>query len=119
MERNSPVLARAAWHKGPRRAARQIWVTETALTTALYTSYFAEGGSLFAIIVGVAMLLIGIGFVVFLAYGRRKAPPPQRRRERRRAGPQPEHDRRSHDGQSRYRFRSRMSSRRSSPTPTA
>ena len=54
--------------------ARQIWVTETALTTALYTSYFAEGVSLFAIIVGVAMLLIGIGFLVFLVYGRRKAP---------------------------------------------
>jgi hypothetical protein len=54
--------------------ARNIWVTETALTTALYTSYFAEGVSLFAIIVGVAMLLIGIGFVVFLIYGRRKAP---------------------------------------------
>jgi hypothetical protein len=54
--------------------ARQIWVTETALTTALYTSYFAEGVSLFAIIVGVAMLLIGIGFLVFLVYGRRRAP---------------------------------------------
>ena len=32
--------------------AREIWVTETALTTALYTSYFGESVALFAIIVG-------------------------------------------------------------------
>jgi hypothetical protein len=54
--------------------ARDLWVTETALTNALYTSYFAENVSLFAIIVGIAMLLIGIGFVVFLIFGRRQAP---------------------------------------------
>jgi uncharacterized membrane protein len=53
--------------------ARNIWVTETALTTALYTSYFAENVALFAIIVGIAMLLVGIGFVVFLVFGRRQA----------------------------------------------
>src|SRR4249920_716401 len=35
--------------------ARQIWVTETALTTALNTAYFAESVALFAIIVGVAL----------------------------------------------------------------
>ena len=52
--------------------ARNIWVTETALTTALYTSYFAENVALFAIIVGIAMLLVGIGFVVFLVFGRRQ-----------------------------------------------
>ena len=33
-------------------AARNIWVTETALTTALYTAYFAENVALFAILVG-------------------------------------------------------------------
>ena len=33
-------------------AARNIWVTETALTTALYTSDFGENVALFAIIVG-------------------------------------------------------------------
>ena len=54
--------------------ARDLWVTETALTNALYTSYFAENVALFAIIVGIAMLLVGIGFVVFLVFGRRQAP---------------------------------------------
>src|SRR4051812_7796092 len=52
--------------------ARDLWVTETALTNALYTSYFAENVALFSIIVGIAMLLVGIGFVVFLIFGRRQ-----------------------------------------------
>ena len=47
--------------------ARNIWVTETALTTALNTSYMADRLGLFGIVVGVALLLSGIGFVV-LAY---------------------------------------------------
>jgi hypothetical protein len=45
-------------------AARNIWVTATALTTALNTAYFAESVALFAILMGVALLLIGIGLVV-------------------------------------------------------
>jgi len=45
-------------------AARNIWVTETALTTALNTSYFAQQVALFGIIVGIALLLAGIGFLV-------------------------------------------------------
>lgn len=44
--------------------ARNIWVTETALTTALNTSYMADRLGLFGIVVGVALLLSGIGFVV-------------------------------------------------------
>ena len=44
--------------------ARQIWVTETALTTALNTAYFAESVSMFAIVMGFALLLTGIGFLV-------------------------------------------------------
>jgi hypothetical protein len=44
--------------------ARQIWVTETALTTALNTSYFAENVALFAIVMGFALLLTGVGFGV-------------------------------------------------------
>jgi F0F1-type ATP synthase membrane subunit c/vacuolar-type H+-ATPase subunit K len=48
--------------------ARNIWVTETALTTALNTSYMAEQLSLFGIVVGVALLLSGIGFGI-LAIG--------------------------------------------------
>jgi len=44
--------------------ARGIWVTETALTTALNTAYFAESTATFVIVMGVAMFLIGIGFLV-------------------------------------------------------
>jgi len=43
---------------------RNLWVTETALTTALNTAYFAEQVSLFAIVMGIAMLLAGGGFGV-------------------------------------------------------
>jgi hypothetical protein len=44
--------------------ARQVWVTETALSTALNTSYFAENVALFSIIMGIALVLTGIGFGV-------------------------------------------------------
>jgi len=44
--------------------ARNLWVTETALTTALNTSYFAESVSMFAIVMGFALLLVGVGFLV-------------------------------------------------------
>ncbi|MEA2296215.1 MAG: hypothetical protein QOD38_1025 [Acidimicrobiaceae bacterium] len=46
--------------------ARNIWVTETALTTALNTSFFAESVAKFAIVMGIALLLTGIGFLVLL-----------------------------------------------------
>ncbi|MEA2194716.1 MAG: hypothetical protein QOG42_1150 [Solirubrobacteraceae bacterium] len=42
--------------------ARNVWITETALTTALNTSYMAEQISLFGIAVGAAFLLVGLGF---------------------------------------------------------
>jgi hypothetical protein len=44
--------------------ARNIWVNETALSTALNTSYFAENVALFSVVMGVALLLTGIGFLV-------------------------------------------------------
>ena len=44
--------------------ARQIWVTETALTTALNTAYFAESMATFVAAMGGALLLVGIGFLV-------------------------------------------------------
>jgi hypothetical protein len=47
--------------------ARDIWVTETALATALNTSYMADKLGLFGIVVGVALFLSGVGFIV-LAY---------------------------------------------------
>src|SRR5262249_46536378 len=49
-------------------AARDIWVTETALTTALNTSYMAEQLANFGIVVGVALVLSGFGFAI-LAIG--------------------------------------------------
>ena len=48
--------------------ARDIWVTETALTGALNMSYMAQQLGMFGIVVGVALLLTGIGFVI-LALG--------------------------------------------------
>lgn len=44
--------------------ARNLWVTQTALATALNMSYMAEQLALFGIVVGVALLLAGIGFIV-------------------------------------------------------
>lgn len=43
---------------------REIWITSTALSTALNTSYFAEQVALFSIVMGFALLLTGIGFGV-------------------------------------------------------
>jgi hypothetical protein len=44
--------------------ARNLWVNETALSTALNTSYFAENVALFSIVMGIALLLTGIGFLL-------------------------------------------------------
>lgn len=49
--------------------AREVWVTETALSTALNTSYMADQMGLFGIVVGVALLLTGIGFAILVATG--------------------------------------------------
>lgn len=48
---------------------RSIWVTETALTTALNTSFFAERVAYFSMVMGVALLLTGIGFFVLTLGG--------------------------------------------------
>jgi hypothetical protein len=47
---------------------RNLWVTETALATALNMSYIAEQLALFGVVVGVALLLAGIGSII-LALG--------------------------------------------------
>jgi hypothetical protein len=49
--------------------ARDIWVTETALTTALNSSYMAQQMANFGIVVGIALLLSGIGFSVLTLGG--------------------------------------------------
>ena len=53
---------------------RNLWVTETALTTALNTSYMAEQISLFGIVVGFALLLAGIGFAILAIGGALRNP---------------------------------------------
>jgi len=48
--------------------ARDIWVTYTSLTGALNASYMAEQMANFGLVVGIALLLSGFGFVI-LALG--------------------------------------------------
>jgi hypothetical protein len=55
-------------------AARNIWVTETALATALNMSYMAEQLSLFSIVVGVALVLAGFGFAILAIGGALRNP---------------------------------------------
>ncbi len=48
---------------------RNLWVTETALATALTTSFFAERVGVFTLAIGGALLLTGIGFLVLMLGG--------------------------------------------------
>lgn len=52
--------------------ARNIWVTATALTTALNVSFMAERLAVFGLVVGIALLLTGLGLVIiaFAVFGR-------------------------------------------------
>ena len=43
---------------------RNMWINATALSTALNTAYFAESVATFAIVMGIALLLAGLGFGV-------------------------------------------------------
>jgi hypothetical protein len=53
---------------------RDIWVTYTALTTALNTSYMASQLAVFGVVVGIALLLAGIGFGILAVAGALRAP---------------------------------------------
>ena len=70
----NPTNDEAAAAKDPKtgqpveNGARNLWVTETALSTALNMSYMAERLAVFGIVVGIALTLSGIGFIV-LALG--------------------------------------------------
>ena len=60
--------------------ARNIWVTETALATALNVAYFGERVGVFGIVMGIALLLVGIGFLILTLGGalrRKEAAAPQ------------------------------------------
>ena len=56
-------------------AARNLWVTETALSTALNMSYLATGVAIFSIVVGIALILAGVGFLLLAYAVFRKASP--------------------------------------------
>ena len=49
--------------------ARALWINATSLSTALNVSYMAGQLAIFGIVVGIALLLSGIGFIVLAAFG--------------------------------------------------
>jgi hypothetical protein len=55
--------------------ARSVWVTETALSNALNTSYMAQQVSLFGTAVGIAFLLVGLALAAFSLAGLRVPKP--------------------------------------------
>jgi len=55
-------------------ARRNVWVTETALTTALNASYMADRIALFGVVVGIALLLSGFGFAILAIGGALRNP---------------------------------------------
>ena len=71
---NDATAALQANGQSGRQRPRNIWVTETALTTALNTSYMAEQLALFGIVVGVALLLSGFGFAILAIGGALRNP---------------------------------------------
>ena len=80
-EQGNPTNDEAAAAKDPETGApvanqaRNLWVTATALSTALNTAFFAERVGLFSIAIGGALLLVGIGFLVLTLGGAiRRAP---------------------------------------------
>jgi len=54
--------------------ARQVWISETALTNALNMSFMANQLSLFGIVVGIALLLTGLGFGILAVGGALRNP---------------------------------------------
>jgi hypothetical protein len=71
---NDPSKALMAHEQPVENPARTTWVTETALSTALNTSYMAEQLGLFGIVVGVALLLAGAGFAILALGGALRTP---------------------------------------------
>jgi len=61
--------------------ARNLWVTELAISTALNTSFFAEQVSMFSIVVGIALLLVGIGLGILAFFALRWLPAREERRQ--------------------------------------
>jgi hypothetical protein len=66
---NDPTKALTVGGRPQDNGARNVWVTETALTSALNMSYMADQLGLFGIVVGVALLLTGIGLAILAVGG--------------------------------------------------
>jgi hypothetical protein len=66
---NAALAAKTEDGQPVENSARNLWVTETALTTALNTAFFAERVALFSMVMGAALLLTGIGFLVLTLGG--------------------------------------------------
>lgn len=59
---------------------RQLWVTETSLSTALNTAFFAESVARLAMWIGTAFLLVGISLLmIFVSAGRKPSAAPRSR----------------------------------------
>src|ERR1039458_5326489 len=71
---NEVTKALMAHEQPVENPARTTWVTETALSTALNSSYMAEQLGLFGIVVGVALLLAGAGFAILALGGALRTP---------------------------------------------
>ena len=61
--------------------ARNLWVTQTSLASALNLAYTAEQISLFGIVVGIALLLTGIGLLILAVAVLHRAPATTAERE--------------------------------------
>lgn len=72
--------------KAVENPARNVWVEETALSTALNASDIAEQTAIFGIVVGVALLLAGIGFGILTMAGALRNPESALRSVRARRG---------------------------------
>ena len=67
MGTNDPAQALKVNGQPQDNAARNVWINETALATALQSSYMADQLSLFAVVTGIALILSGVGFGVLAA----------------------------------------------------
>jgi hypothetical protein len=68
------ALIDAATKQPVDNGARNVWVTETALSTALQASYMADKTALFGVVVGIALLLSGFGFAILAIGGALRNP---------------------------------------------
>jgi len=66
--------AKQANGKPKENPAREVWIQETALSTALNTSYMASQVGVFGIVVGIALLLSGLGFAILAIGGALRNP---------------------------------------------